>query len=146
MIDYDIRRIGIFVFNNRFFFSVFAIKFLCNFINFHKIDRFRKITSTKRNQIDSFIRGFTGGRVGSFIDLLQLIVSTLRVQLIITSNAQVELHWGRGSGGIGPPSESTIRSRTLPEFEGFWLHSNDKNERFGRVENAVCHIEFFVFR
>ena len=65
MIDYEIWRIGIFVFINRFFFSVFAIKFLCNFINFPKIDRFRKIASTKRNQIDSFIRGFTGGRVGS---------------------------------------------------------------------------------
>ena len=125
---------------------MFAIKLLSDFIIFPQIDRFRKMAPTKRNQIDSFIRGFTGGRVGSFIDFLQLIVSTLRVQFIVTSNAQVELHWGRGSGGIGPPSESTIRSRTLPEFEGFWLHSNDKNERFGRVENAVCHIEFFVFR
>ena len=80
MVDYEIWRIGIFVFINHFFFSVFAIKFLCHFINFPKIDRFRKIASTKRNQIDSFIRGFTGGRVGSFLDFLQLIVSTLRVQ------------------------------------------------------------------
>ena len=80
MIYYEIWRIGIFVFINRFFFSVFAIKFLYNFIIFPKIGRFRKIASTKRNQIDSFIRGFTGGRVGSFIDFLQLIVSTLRVQ------------------------------------------------------------------
>ena len=42
MIDYEIRRIGIFVFINRFFFSVFAIKFLCIFINFPKIDDFEK--------------------------------------------------------------------------------------------------------
>ena len=64
MIDYEIWRIGIFVFINRFFFSVFAIKFLCNFINFPKIDRFRKIASTKRNQIDTVLCMFPGGRAG----------------------------------------------------------------------------------
>ena len=94
MIDYEIWRIGIFVFINRFFFSVFAIKFLCRFIIFPQIDRFRKMASTKRNQIDSFIRGFTGGRVGSFIVFVQLIVRTVGVELIVKSNGQVGVQGG----------------------------------------------------
>ena len=63
MIDFTIWGIGIFVFQNRFFLCV-CYKFLSNFINFPKIDRFRKIASIKRNQIDTVLCMFPSGRVG----------------------------------------------------------------------------------
>ena len=85
MIENAIWQIEFFVFRQSKICFVSAKYFFYNFINFPKIDRFRKIASTKRNQIDTVLCMFPGGRVGSgrvgsFIDFLQLIVSTLRVQ------------------------------------------------------------------